>query len=422
MNPRKIYKLIVLLLILLGNSACIKEKNRNETADIFSPVNIKIEKPDISSLQPLLLSEFADSIEYIQLETSDQCLLPPYIGTFLTHDFIFIKTDYKLYQFDRKGKFIRQIGREGNGPGEFKLNKCGFDEENQRIFVKSYTNASPLIFDFNGKFLGNIKDSLINSCFGGMEHFDAGAGFLIYTIHPMDVNHQWAGKPYELIVYDYVGDKVTQTLINRFECKVENARQLNMIRPGLQTLTKSDSLFYYHSFYNDTLYAVSNTGIQPFAVVDFGKYKNRNNGWIYSKDPNTITDAFAGKMRIVDMFVCNNNIFLGIFLGKVDHAVESFLCKYDIANKKLTYHSYMVINDIDGCQNIDISGLNTGIETIINPEELEDKEIKIALVYSTLDKNKLKNPEQKEKFELMLKENIEKEDNPILMILHMKKK
>jgi hypothetical protein len=398
--------------------SCTQGRNKTETNNASTLIYIKIEKPDVSSLKPLLLSEFVDKIDYVQLETSDQILLRPDINVYLTRDFIFTQLYSEIYQFDHMGKFIRQIGREGQGPGEFKLSHFGVDDNNHRIFVVSYTNRGPLVFDYDGKFLETINDSIVSSCLGGVELFGVGDGYFIYTIEPMDIDDQWAGKN-ELIVYDYIKNRVTQTLTNRLISKVVDKGVGSIHQtPSLQTLTKRDSLFYYHSFYNDTLYTVSNSKIHPFAIIDFGKWKFPND--ILYLFLNSLRDKMDGKMRITGLFINRNNIIFDVMLMRSNSSVEGFLCKYDTNTKKMTYHSNMILNDIDGWQNVSINTLGKGISLVRHPDDYDDKQFKEG-AFSKLDKSDLKYPEQREKIKNRVQGNREKEDNPLLMILHMKK-
>jgi len=413
----KIFRIIIFL-IFFGNMSCAYVKEKTEKADAQSLIYIKVEKPVVSSLKPLFLSEFVDSIEYIQLETNSKCLLPPNIGIHLTTDFIFTTSGSNLFQFDRTGKFIRQIGREGQGPGEFKLQYCGFDDNNHRILVISYYSREPLIFDYNGNFLGNVNDSIVSSCFGLVELFGAGNNYFICTIQPMDIDHQWAGKPYELVLYDFNKHKVTQTLTNRLVCRVEDAGWYNAVKPSFQTLVKKDSFFYYHSFYNDTLYSVSNSSIHPFAVIDFGKLKFSSNS-VYSRR-NMYQGENAGKIRLAGLFKYQDIILLQVYIQEAEGVEDkSCLCKYDIKRDKIDYYSSIIINDIDGWQNISIEDMRKEIRVVRHPDDFNDKKFS-EKIFSKLDDDRLKYPEQKGKIEKMLKINKEKDDNPILMILHMK--
>lgn len=75
--------------------------------------------------EPIALSSFASTIEYIPLETTDECLLRPHTGFYLTDKYIIaVDAVHGAYLFNRgNGKFIHQITKRGQGPGEFSF-KC----------------------------------------------------------------------------------------------------------------------------------------------------------------------------------------------------------------------------------------------------------------------------------------------------------
>lgn len=70
----------------------------------------------------LKLSELADSVWYVPLETSPQCVLAEKFDHFRYKDNTFyVMDDYAktVYVFSDKGKFLRCIGNKGSGPKEF---------------------------------------------------------------------------------------------------------------------------------------------------------------------------------------------------------------------------------------------------------------------------------------------------------------
>ena len=85
------------------------------------------------------LSEIAKSVEYISLETSDESLLrliqdvKQYKNKLYVVDF-----PGRILVFDTSGEFIRQIGSEGEGPGEFNnLSSFVIDEDSEILYVAS---------------------------------------------------------------------------------------------------------------------------------------------------------------------------------------------------------------------------------------------------------------------------------------------
>ncbi len=69
-------------------------------------------------MQPLSL--IADDIEFIPLETTDECLFgSELVQIIILGDNLFVADYDQLVRFDTKGKIRNKIGRRGQGPGEY---------------------------------------------------------------------------------------------------------------------------------------------------------------------------------------------------------------------------------------------------------------------------------------------------------------
>ncbi len=83
------------------------------------------------------LSEIAKSIEYISLETSDSSYLSLIQDVKSYKDRLYI-VDFpgRILVFDKDGRFIQQIGAEGEGPGEFyNLSSFTIDKDSETLHV-----------------------------------------------------------------------------------------------------------------------------------------------------------------------------------------------------------------------------------------------------------------------------------------------
>lgn len=89
-----------------------------------------VKEPDILKVElketPVSVSELFSKVEVIPLETSDSCLLATILRVLVSGDTTYILTqDYPTFKhitlmaFDKKGNYLRSIGRVGQGPGEY---------------------------------------------------------------------------------------------------------------------------------------------------------------------------------------------------------------------------------------------------------------------------------------------------------------
>ncbi|MDH5466482.1 MAG: 6-bladed beta-propeller [Candidatus Aminicenantes bacterium] len=62
--------------------------------------------------------------------------------------------NHRLQVFDKNGKYLRTIGKRGQGPGEFNTPLClQLDDETGNIFVTDYMSMTIIIFEKEGKYI-----------------------------------------------------------------------------------------------------------------------------------------------------------------------------------------------------------------------------------------------------------------------------
>jgi hypothetical protein len=141
-------KKIVFLLSLFFFWACNENHNQGSFFTLNVNAGLEIEAK---------LSSIAAQVEKIEPETGDSSLLGTINRISFADSFIFIM-DYspKILQFDRKGKFIRQIGARGKGPGEYSsLSGIAANVKSQRLFV--LTHSKLICYDFKGALISETK-------------------------------------------------------------------------------------------------------------------------------------------------------------------------------------------------------------------------------------------------------------------------
>ena len=171
---------------LLGLVACQPKSSSLSECPI---VNVR------SALQketPISMKEDVVSIQYIPLETTDSCLISNLLNLQVTTDYMFMyngKTE-EVLQFDRKGKFIRRVGRQGNGPGEYSMiSELAVDDSNKELSIFQY-GGDALVYSYDGTFLRN--DTTVKQA-GGMYVFADGKRALKGLVMKPFEQAPWAG-------------------------------------------------------------------------------------------------------------------------------------------------------------------------------------------------------------------------------------
>ena len=136
-----------ILFILMG---CGVDKS-----DSLITVDVTVNYPK----KELVLQDFMD-VEYIPLETTAESLLDKDIlNVTFAGDYLFVCDFVNLFQFTPEGKFIRKIGKAGEGPGEYakSILAVTYDEDAKQIFISDFRKGKVLVYSFEGKYLYDIN-------------------------------------------------------------------------------------------------------------------------------------------------------------------------------------------------------------------------------------------------------------------------
>lgn len=374
----KYLKVIVSLFFCCGCQT--SSENGNSYFDIYANLNLK------ESIFPL--SKIAENIEYIRLETTPQALLRglnmeiKYSG-----EFFFINDNNCIYQFDRQGIFIRKFDRNGRGPHEF-IQICAFDYSSVESALYLYDNILRKIEVFDEQFQA-IR--VLNSIPNNINSFIVNANKEI--VCGLVRNDYWAqGKQQDAVL---VLDATTG---------YEKYRILSKI-PSIKPLTKSDFSFgtrivcyenkvYYKEYRDDSYYLLVDSLQTDSLVYTFhcGPVPPANLDYDWDKH-----DQIADYIRFYGMEETSRYIFM-CFFPKQEN---SRLACYDKKDRELVIFSKEKFpwNDFD-------DGWAPSCFRKVNDTTLIEV-IPAAFFTSPPNGNILK--------------NVSEDDNPVLMLIHLKK-
>jgi len=114
----------------------------------------------INDARPFPLSKIISDVEFLQLESTVESYFDDITSLSVTDNFILIACQIqdKVLLFSRGGKFIRQIGRLGRGPGEFSNpHFASIDPSEKYIIVKDELLGGLFKFDIHGNIIKHVN-------------------------------------------------------------------------------------------------------------------------------------------------------------------------------------------------------------------------------------------------------------------------
>lgn len=214
------------------------------------------------------ISEIVESVEYIPLETTEKSVISRIYDAKFTKDYIFIQqygiSQSLLIQFDRQGKFIRYIGKAGNGPEEYnQIREFSVDEKKELIYIQSNWTKKILVYSFKGEYIKTI--SLLRDIYA--------------IVWSRDSLFMCFGEP------SIGNEENVFTEINSNGEILQSVKNYNLwkdpppfgrmnVYPGQNFFYRLNNRLQFKGKYNDTIYTYdTNNKIIPKFYVDLKEYK-----------------------------------------------------------------------------------------------------------------------------------------------------
>ncbi len=97
----------------------------------------------------MMLSEIADTLEYLELKSPKDVIVSRIWNIYLLDDFLYLHTTYGNFKFTRQGQFVTEIGRGGQGPGEYSMtHDIDIDPVRKEIVLSD--SGQVLFYDLDG--------------------------------------------------------------------------------------------------------------------------------------------------------------------------------------------------------------------------------------------------------------------------------
>jgi hypothetical protein len=259
---------IVLFLVLIIGCNTNNEQEVNssvlEETSFFS-----IDFPYLlKNKQTVPVSNIANKIEYLPLETTPNCLTGSVLEAKFSKNFIFIQHNGipLLSQFDWNGNFIRNIGTVGRGPKEYALMRSfSIDENNNLVYIFTNYTKKILVFTFEGEFVNSInlkgRDESL-----GME-WSRDSVFVFFN------PQQMGNEKFAFLEKTLQGDTIQGILHSSF-WESKNAFPRSNSYWGRNTFYRFNKQLHFKEWYNDTIYSYNaQNKIKPIFFIDLKHHK-----------------------------------------------------------------------------------------------------------------------------------------------------
>ena len=387
-------KLAFYMLLLVGFFFSCSNDKKAKIA-IIDPGNMVVKQ--------LSLSEFAEDITYIPI--SNDVLFGSIVSVQLTDSMILIAPVREgLLGYDYNGNFIRQIGKNGRGPGEYNYaNNFTLDRNKEIVYVLDGVRHILLKYSFKGNFIETIDLKIDGNKMQSEIVFSNDKLVLFEGIN------QGEGK-YDWIEMDTRGNILFEKLnaIEKFPsyhfCCGNKQEAFN-------------NTFYYWNQINDTIFKINKEKYEPAFIFTQGNFR-----FPKQKIREIYTEYFFPRY----LFFTKDYVFLAYIYQYQNHTgiyVKSENQLYDV-NKSEDWNLVRgpgIINDFDsGMPLIPLSYYSDKQDKEYLIGEVNPFQLK-AYVASDVFKNSTpKFPEKKKALE-KLANGLTVNDNPVLMIAKLKK-
>lgn len=264
----KIYVLVIFLFSLFGCSN--KTKNvpsilqEIDTLMVEEDVNIRPKDKHIPIYEEISeycnnLSEVASEISFVKLSNN------PLVRDFFIYDiqftnqYIFLMGPQLIYQYDRDGNFIRQVGGKGQGPGEYTnlMAPLMIDDENKLLYAHDLHIQQLLVYDFDGNLKRKINLDRNTDCLTILDD--------TLIVERTGSSHRFLPHKGKALAFrDYNGKLVKSFDSYLYPISKEGVK---MYGPDVNPLWCNDGSFYTLEYGNDTIYRVTKEVLIPDVVL-----------------------------------------------------------------------------------------------------------------------------------------------------------
>jgi hypothetical protein len=243
---------IMIIALVLVNCSGKKAHpdNKSEVNDKIASQVLHFPK---SGEDTLKASYFADTVIYIPLETTKESFIESIYQLWMNDSVILINNwGGGLLMFKQNGKFIKQIGKKGRGPGEYG-SIYHFDVIRDTIYISSTVRRGFLRYTFDGTFCDEIKLNYEPVYFSSTAD------------QKLTCYDQGAGKIY---VYNKTLHAPPDTITVEYGVTIDRYKYMVYLLSGYNYLQKTQTGLLFNSFLSDTVWNITGDKKEPAFILN----------------------------------------------------------------------------------------------------------------------------------------------------------
>ncbi|HUX55471.1 MAG TPA: 6-bladed beta-propeller [Bacteroidales bacterium] len=380
--------------------------------DIKSEVNDKIASQALhfpkSGEDTLKTSYFADTVIYIPLETTKESFIRSIYQLWMNDSVILINNwGGGLLMFKQNGKFKRQIGKKGRGPGEYG-NIYHFDVIRDTIYISSTVRRGFLRYTFDGTFCDEIKLNYEPAYFSSTDDQK-----LACFVHG-------AGKIY---VYNKTLHAPPDTITVEYGVTIGRYRYMVYLSEGYNYLQKTQTGLLFNSFLSDTVWNITGEKKEPAFILNMkDKLLPYDKQIEFSKGDFEWYQKMANPYSFVHLIPFPSMTFIFQFhhtINASDAGYEAIYLNTTKTGEIKKFKTSYIYDDLVSKQKLSNERLTYFYP--IYPEDYLVTTKKPLDVLKYLDQNKENSKEVPSLSWLNQMKTIKEDDNPILVKIKIKK-
>lgn len=259
-------KTIILLLIALCFYSCARKENAGESQIHVDTIDLD----NASLVDSLTYSEYFSSPQIIPLETNSNCIIQKIdrIDFFKSKIYILDTKSSRLMTFDTNGHYINDIGRQGNGNGEYlEISDFSIDRKNEVVYIWDEFTGNAVKYDLrSGKYINTIHHGN-----DGNQCYD-----MIFSNNKLYVNNTTKNKSKDNFMIKEI-DLETGKLLNVYlDANTYNKAwnlPLRNKNTGFSMCGTSTPKFV--GMFSDTIMAITENGIIPAYCIKSKRLANK---------------------------------------------------------------------------------------------------------------------------------------------------